>query len=361
MTHIVSSRNFFLDTASGLKASSTGDNVTIALAGDTITCADGQQIRLSLREFSMYRNWYGVNPNNSDFRVTTEVNSDELSIGHADYKCSGDIVKAFANVLGNSLLSMAITKSSLPLTTTFSVVDQVPAEGQVLTATGTRDMQFQIQFLNSTGQAVTHGLTTVLLQSFAEVGELYSLLGGNRVNEITDTTSKSFDVTIQTSSIIVSGYYPCQRTSESHLYVRCGLNNSNMQTSSHASVSGVSPIQTMQSNILAAIPLDTEFVHFRNSTENEFFINATSPSISSLRLFLTDSKNRPLGRIAGSRAGSAVTSLSNVQSTLGNLNFKATLRIDIVQVSIPRSLQTKPLVHEIPARLSNAVISSLPV
>ena len=177
MTHIVSSRNFFLDTASGLKASSTGDNVTIALAGDTITCADGQQIRLSLREFSMYRNWYGVNPNNSDFRVTTEVDSDELSIGHADYKCSGDIVKAFANVLGNRLISMAIAKtgSTIPLTTTFSVVDQVPAEGQVLTATGTRDMQFQIQFLNSTGQAVTHGLTTVLLQSFAEVGELCDL------------------------------------------------------------------------------------------------------------------------------------------------------------------------------------------
>ena len=70
--------------------------------------------------------------------------------------------------------------------------------------------------------------------------------------------------------------------------------------------------------------------------------------LSTLTLFLTDSRNRPLGRLAGSASGTAAGSQtggvlnSNLQSTQGNLFFTATIRIDVVQVSFPNHLQAMP-------------------
>ena len=69
---------------------------------------------------------------------------------------------------------------------------------------------------------------------------------------------------------------------------------------------------------------------------------------STLTLFLTDARNRPLGRQAGSASGTAAGSQtvgvlnSNLQSTQGNLFFTATIRIDVVQASFPQRLQAPP-------------------
>ena len=82
-----------------------------------------------------------------------------------------------------------------------------------------------------------------------------------------------------------------------------------------------------------------------------------------VRLFLTDSKNRPLGRSSRGIANSNKTAAGLInntddtpetadpqldtnakfQSTRGNLSFTATVRADIVQVYDPSKLQTPPI------------------
>ena len=156
-----------------------------------------------------------------------------------------------------------------------------------------------------------------------------------------------------------------QRSTESHVYLRCGLSNNNLQTSSMSSATGPFSAHTMQSNILAAIPIDVEFVHFASATDNEYCLHVVGPSVSAIRLYLTDSKNRPLGRIAGSSSLTAGPSSSFLsagsQSTLGNLFFKCLIRVDVLQVTIPRSLRSKIQTPAIPARLDNSVMMSLPI
>jgi hypothetical protein len=75
--------------------------------------------------------------------------------------------------------------------------------------------------------------------------------------------------------------------------------------------------------------------------------------LNSIGLFLTDSKSRPIGRAknagTGTSAGLETTTTSDIipfeketQSTLGNLYFTATIRIDIVKVYNPNKLQSEP-------------------
>ena len=92
MAHIVSSRNLFIDTSADLNGSQ-GDNVTLQLGADSIHAGNGQQLRLTLSYFSMYRNYYSINVNNSKVRLTTDANATELVIPAQNYQTYGDIVR----------------------------------------------------------------------------------------------------------------------------------------------------------------------------------------------------------------------------------------------------------------------------
>ena len=95
MAHIISSRNLFIDTSADLNGSQ-GDNLTLQLGADSIHAASGQQLKLTLSYFSMYRKWYSININNSKVRLTTDANATELVIPSLNYRTYGDIVTAFA-------------------------------------------------------------------------------------------------------------------------------------------------------------------------------------------------------------------------------------------------------------------------
>ena len=82
-----------------------------------------------------------------------------------------------------------------------------------------------------------------------------------------------------------------------------------------------------------------EFVHY-DSMNDEFFYNLRTKELNHLKLFLTDRKNRPLGRMQGSGDQTAA-GIGVHQSTLGNLYFSCIIRIDTIQATIPRMLQTK--------------------
>jgi hypothetical protein len=77
-------------------------------------------------------------------------------------------------------------------------------------------------------------------------------------------------------------------------------------------------------------------------------MNLQQRRLSTLTLFLTDSRNRPIGRPPFSGSGTAAGSTtggvlnSEFQSTQGNLFLTATVRIDVVQVSMPARLHAPP-------------------
>jgi len=110
----------------------------------------------------------------------------------------------------------------------------------------------------------------------------------------------------------------------------------------------------INSDILGKVFRDVEFISYESNTGSEYFMNLQQKKLSQLRLFLTDSKGRFLGRVSsdrstGSAAGLVSDSNGKTQSSLGNLFFTAVLRVDIIRVSVPQILETTPLPPALPA------------
>ena len=68
MSHIIHSRNLFLDSTSG---SGKGDEFDIELGANMLQAQDGQFMRLTLVNFNMYNNIYNVNQTNNQFRIVS--------------------------------------------------------------------------------------------------------------------------------------------------------------------------------------------------------------------------------------------------------------------------------------------------
>ena len=333
MMQTVSSRNLFIDTSEGL-SDQPGDNTTIHLSGNGVHASDGQIVRLSLMAFNMYRNFHSINTNNS--KATIEINgltakAAEIQMSLKNYGTCGDICGDFADQVKTSILSL-VQSETASSATVCTVLDAFPEPTATMSSTGDRIMSFNLSF----DQA--HNVTSFKLQCFSSVGESYAILGGNRLP--TGSTDSSFECTVVSTTVLrVQGLYPMQRHSEAHVFLRTDLSSSNIETASLASSSGPYSSHTLGSNILGMFELDTEYIHFTSSTDSEFSIVLTQRNLSSLRLYLTDSKNRPLGRASGS-SNQTAAGLGLAQSTLGNLSFTAMIRIDIMQFSVPRGLQT---------------------
>ena len=74
----VNSFNLYIDSGKAAiigDGRSTGDNYLIHLGDNSIEAEDGEIIRMSLVNFNMFNNIYGVNANNCKFRVTTDRTS----------------------------------------------------------------------------------------------------------------------------------------------------------------------------------------------------------------------------------------------------------------------------------------------
>jgi hypothetical protein len=96
-----------------------------------------------------------------------------------------------------------------------------------------------------------------------------------------------------------------------------------------------------------------ETIIYNSSTGMDYFINLQQRKLTSLQLSLTDSKGRRLGRFtddvttgtANGRETDVATNppsyVSPLQSTLGNLFFTATIRVDVIKATNPTRLESK--------------------
>ena len=372
---IVNSINFFVDTERSSVVSDTqskGDDVHYNFEGNTIECKDGEVIRVSLVDFHMPNNLYNIDARNSQATLICTVNGTAMAAGQVhnllergNYYDIDDIALNFATNLGARLIALTGMPSGITLTSIVNnnLVAQNTAVQHFTNVVGALSPLPQLFTTALTGKpekklldvtltfSVPHTITNLKISCQSANGELYLVLGGERGDNV-NTLDNSFKITTTSSTIRVQGYFPMQLITEPHVYLRCTLGQNGLESSILASDETVYNNDIVGSNILAKIARTTESFSYAGNSQHEFFITLQQRKLNSIGLFLTDSKSRPLSRPknsgSGTAAGLETTSSSEVtyeketQSTKGNLYFTATLRIDIVKVYNPNTLQSEP-------------------
>ena len=378
---IVNSINLFVDTERASlvgDAQSKGDNVHYGFEGNTIECKDGEVIRLSLVDFHMPNNQYNIDMKNSLATIICSVNGTAMAAGlvktmidRGNYYDTDDIALNFGHNLGTHLAAL----SGMPAGITFTIANNALTASTTaipgwtaLTEAPSILGRAEKKLLNITLTfSVAHTITNLKISCQAAGGESYLVLGGERGDNST-TLANSFKITYPSATKIqVQGYYPMQLITEPHVYLRCSLGQNGLESSILASDETVYNNDIVASNILAKIARTTESFSYAGNQSGEFFMTLQQRKLNSIGLFLTDSKSRPIGRSKnsglGTSAGLEATPVgellpfeSEKQSTLGNLYFTATIRIDIVKVYNPNTLQSEPPpMPQFPSRASGVI------
>jgi hypothetical protein len=368
---IVNSFNIFIDTEKSSLVgdrTSQGDDVKIHFEGQTIEAKDGELIRISLLNFTMFNNTYMVNQNNGRFNLRgsdgTAFNQ-TINIAYKNYLNLKDLATAFATSVAEELKTQTVASS-------FELTSIAPAS-LTMGSTDDRLLEITLTAKNGSGSTIAHGLTELHIQMPESVGDSYCLLGGLRQDDTTDADFDSLIITEESlvsgaTTIKIQGYFPMQRLTDPYVYLRCNNAQNGLEMSVLSNDRGRYNADIINSDILAKVFKDVEFINYNSSTGEEYFMNLQQRKLSNLRLFLTDSKGRKLGRLSterdlGTAAGKTTTTAgvtsfdSTEQSTLGNLYFTAVLRVDIVKIFEPAKLQSVGLKPPPNPRESQSVLT----
>ena len=299
MNQVIDSFLFFIDSDEKLQRE--GDDFRLDLSGAGLTCGNGQHFRVKVQNFAMYKNWYNVNENNNEIVWRTNIGDAIVNITPQNYATIGEIVEDLAEKTRVALGADTVTATA-------------PNANLTLQDKHDRIIDFTLNWASG------HGMNICIGQAYEDIGDAYALLGLDRIIDINDTTTNSFETTIiDNNNIRFRGKYPAQRSTDEHIYLRSSLTNGNFETPSLSKSKASTHI--LNSDILAKIPIDHEVCVFNSLSGDEYFVNVPNKSINNVRLYLTDAKERRLPT-----AGTGTK-----QSSLGNLHFNCVLRFDLVQ------------------------------
>jgi len=323
METIVNTFLLYVDTQRSQNADSTGTNAHIPLNQSGIVAGDNQFIRLTLNNFSMFRNYPTVNVNNGRFvtrnNVTAEAN---LNLTYQNYASLFDLATNFADKVKAQLVADAIAGGSTATLAQSTITSITPATTTSMAGTTDNVIGFTLNFKTAAGAAVAHGLTDVKLQMYTSQADAFALLGGDRINDDADNTTNSITITNNTNDIVFLCKYPAQLFTNDYVYLRTDLQNTNVETPSFtAKNTDAGPGRVGSSRILARIPAYNQFNYYVAGMEKEYFLNIMQRHVPYMNLFVTDKNNRTLP------TGGAGTS----QNTLGNLSFSCVIRCDIIE------------------------------
>jgi hypothetical protein len=325
--------NIFIDSDNCL--SGKGDDFVLQLSSQGINALDGEKIRLSLMSFNMYKNFYNVNANNNEVVLRTDQTPQRtINLTPKNYSTIGKI----AEELKIKLLPFLLTDAQSGGSTAIKIIASVLPSTSELLDDGDRIISMTLEFQDLGSNPVPHTLTSVILQSYEENGDSSILLGVDRVEDITDTTTNSFsiDFTSNPNKIFIDALYPAQRSTDEHIYLRTDLQSRNIETQSLAFTKTRHNTHSVGSDIFAKLAVDNEFIHFESATGNEFSIDILQKHINSIRMELTDGKHNPIGRRSGNTAGGS----GSKQNTLGNLHFSCVLKVEVIKEFNINQLQT---------------------
>jgi hypothetical protein len=426
---VVNSFNLFIDTDRISVTGATqnrGDDTSLHFEGNAIMAGDGELIRMTLVSFDMHNNFYTLDRYNSNLRFlhkggrtnvyleatsTTGLGVADLYMPFKNYGSLADIGLEFAILVAKQVAARSVidttnspkvkitsmkniykegatalsTVSIISTTTSADFATAMDSGTRVtLGQTSNKLIEITLDVYKADGTtAHNHGLTQLAIQCVDSKGDSHLILGAERFDspyiinnmESTDDLGNSFTVTFPTtSSIKIRGYFPMQLQSDPYIYLRCDLTQSGgLETvgMSNAQLNAASNTSDLtSSDVFAKIRRDTAFCTY-NTAADEFFINIQQRKVSSLRLYITDSKNRAIGQDTRARTGTAAGWVENEntnpdpvsfgQDTLGNLSFTCVIRVDIIKTSQVTKLETTPLPLPLPARKAQqGVIFGLP-
>ena len=344
---ITSSYNLFVDSSRSHTTGSKGDDFLINLQDAGVHAGDGEHIRMTLDNFSMAKVFSDVNANNNQFRFKTTGGTSVDKIGYLEnlnHNSVYDLAISFANALRKLLAD------------NIAACTEAAAHTEVSPSSASVSSDNIIKFtVNTTG---VHGITSAIIQLNADQTDSYELLGGDRVSDGDDTTSSVTVTAPTTTSIRVVCKYPAQRSTLPFIYLRApGVLNTNIETKGLRHHADDHKSDTAHSDILGRVVVaSSEWVQYTAQTGREFFLDIHQKQLNFLRLRLTDSHNRPIGR---KTLSNTATGNGTEQSTLGNLNFSCVIRFDTVKTKSVHYLETEHYTPNVPARFSTGVVKQL--
>ena len=317
--NIVNSYNIFIDSSTGRDSNSKGDNYHLNLGHAGIVCEAGQYIRLTMNNFTMHKTFTDINENNSRFTVRTQ-GTPGVATGQLT-KRNNTTLNALAADFATQIGASIKTAQALGGGVTVAVSNLTPSSTTSVGGDSDHIISFTLTFSANHNVANTGD---VLCQMFSADGDVYEILGGNRIDDATDTTTSSITITKTSATVLqVQCLYPAQRHTTSFVYLRAtGLPNTSIESMSLSHPTEDHKTDTVDSDILARIAVDVEYCNYDAQSGREYFMNIRQKQINNITFRLTDAKNRPLGRVFGSSASTA-SGTGVAQSTLGNLNFSA--------------------------------------
>jgi hypothetical protein len=296
-----------------------------------ISCENGQQNKLSLTQFSCFRNFYYINQYNCRVDVTYKLDNVQQTkaflLDKQDYDGIGSIAAEFATKLkdcfggttsvdagtlpattftiggtGNRVLSVSL--NNLPADITDLVIqtrqhDGVSVSGNDATVTGTAD-----------GIACT---------SF---GDSYVILGSKRI-AAPSATEQSFALVHadNATTLSIEGFFPMQKTSMQYMYLKCSEAADNLQSQNLGEVKDVQDSHMVGSQIMAKIPVDNVVCAWQSfSSHCPYFVNSTNRNISEVMFNLVDHHGRPIPKT------------HDEIETEGNLFSDLTLKVDTYSI-----------------------------
>jgi len=320
MTAIVKSRLVFLDSDA---VSIEGDKLQASFPSGQITAGDGQFLRVSLQSFSMIKNFYNINPTNNTVAMKAPGAGKVFvacSIPPMNYATYNEIADACGKAIATQL------QTELPVVGTVTVTDVSPASGKTSADTGNRVMSFA---LNCTG---AHGLSTgdLILQTRdfqtssvtdtqMDQSDSYEILGGKRITDPTSTSS-SFNIDVSDpNKIVVKGYFPMQRFTQTDVFLHCDLCSTNYASSHYSKENAPSSLQLFSSTIFAKMHIYDESIVYDNLGGGaEYFFDIFQDSLTNITFSIRDCNGR------------VITEVATDQKLSGNFNCNMSLRVDTV-------------------------------
>jgi hypothetical protein len=253
-----------------------------------------------------------VNTTNNTLRLNINGGGfNDVVIPASNYETYNEIADALADQLVTALTTAGLTYTK---GTILPVANKIPSStsNRILSITLTNGAAAATSFvLQAREISGTYGAN--------EFSDSFALLGGKKITSSTDTTTQSFSVSIDGGSgdISIVGYFPMQRSTCEHIYLRTSLVNNNL--GSKSTHTGGSHGQDLSgTNILAKIPVQSEFIAYSSDSGTGYFVDIPLRNLTHIQFTITDHKNRRLPQVS---AG---------QATLGNMNYTFVVRVDIV-------------------------------
>ena len=295
MSVLTHSRDIFMSTNQSGRVGageSQFSRFRMGLNTSPLTCGAGEMTKLSLTQFSCFRNFYYINQYNN-LVVLSYIKSgtqyDEfIQLTPGDYDTIEDIAKELTDRLVEHFAAAPISVNFSPNNTQKPAANDSPSlrkYGVTLSAAGHGITALGIQTRQYGANTLFGGST--------QFGDSYCILGSKRIGAA-DATANSFAITYPSvDTISIAGFYPMQTTSMAFMYMRCSEVADNIESQNLSTDGSVQDSHMVASHILAKIPVDDVVCALQYET-SPYFLNSNNRHISELRFHLIDHHGREI-------------------------------------------------------------------